>query len=156
MEWGPLAALVALYAGLTVFGRLVRAAKAPNRSAPMPRPTGGPQTLDELWAEMLRGKRSTSPSLPGPRTTAPVARPDRTLPEVSLDQESFEVVARRRQDATARDREWQPSDHEAFDRRIRETTEPAVATAGQPGLARLRRAMVWTEVLGTPVALRRD
>jgi hypothetical protein len=156
MEWGPLAALAVLYAGLTVFGRLVRAAKAPNRPIPTPRPTRGPQTLDELWAEMLKGKRSTNPPLPVPGPPAPVARPDRELAEVSLDQESFEAVARRRQDATARDREWQPADHEAFDQRIRKAAEPTPATTAAAGRARLRRAMVWTEVLGTPVALRRD
>ena len=82
---------------------------------------------------------------------AEVARPERAA--VSQDEGAERLVARRIAAAEARSGAQTRADHTAFDRRIRE--QPADATAVRtPSTEELRRAVVWREVLGRPVALR--
>ena len=77
--------------------------------------------------------------------------------EVSLDTASEAAARRRREAAERRDRPRTPADHAAFDARIRAEPEKTAAPASAPalqGVARLRSALIWNELLGPPVSLR--
>ncbi|MGE5926896.1 MAG: hypothetical protein ACM357_06060 [Gemmatimonadota bacterium] len=76
--------------------------------------------------------------------------------EVSLDAASEAAARRRREAAERRDRPRTAADHAAFDARIRAEPEkaPASGTPALEGVARLRSALVWNELLGPPVSLR--
>jgi hypothetical protein len=83
----------------------------------------------------------------------PVSRPVRR--RVDQDDEAERIVAGRLKAAAARDAASSPVDHNAFDERIRQ--EPAEHTAGRGYTPKqLRDAMVWREILGPPVTLRRE
>ena len=80
-------------------------------------------------------------------------RPERAA--VSQDEGAAQVAARRIAAAEARSGALTKADHLAFDQRIRQ--EPADATAVRAlSPQELRRAVVWREVLGPPLALRRE
>jgi hypothetical protein len=80
-----------------------------------------------------------------------VARPERAM--VSQDDGAERLVARRIAAEEARSGAHTRADHTAFDHRIRQA--PADATAVRvASVEELRRAVVWREVLGRPVALR--
>ena len=75
--------------------------------------------------------------------------------EVSLDTASEAAAQRRREVAARRERPRTAADHAAFDARVRaEPAEPAEAAATSEGVARLRSALVWSELLSPPVSLR--
>ena len=78
--------------------------------------------------------------------------------EVSLDTASEAAARRRREAAEQRDRPRTAADHAAFDARIRaepaKTAAPPPAAPALQGVARLRSAMIWNELLGPPVSLR--
>ncbi len=80
-----------------------------------------------------------------------VPRPER----VTVDQDdSIEALeAKRVEWAEARSRSHTKADHRAFDAKIR-AVEPVVP-GGPDRAAALRRMIVWQELLGKPVALRR-
>jgi hypothetical protein len=74
---------------------------------------------------------------------------------VDQDDEAEGIEARRIKAAAARDVARSPADHAAFDNRIKQ--EPAEHTATKGYTAQqLRDAMVWREILGPPVSLRRE
>jgi len=82
-----------------------------------------------------------------------VERAERPL--VDRDDVAAVVAEQRRLEAAQRDRPLTKADHEAFDRRVRESAPPA--PAARPREARramLRRALIASEVLGLPVGLR--
>lgn len=73
--------------------------------------------------------------------------------EVDYDTEVAEIARKRREVAERRNQAITAADHRAFDERIRRRDAPA-PVAGAPRLP-LREAMLWREILGPPVALRR-
>ncbi len=73
---------------------------------------------------------------------------------VDRDDEAGEFEARRIQAAAARDHARTKADHTAFDQRIRQETADHTATRTYTA-QQLRDAMVWREILGPPVALRK-
>ncbi|HEU5041758.1 MAG TPA: hypothetical protein VFT84_13090 [Gemmatimonadales bacterium] len=82
-----------------------------------------------------------------------VARPAR--PHLSQDDAADRLVAGRIAAAEARSGPITRAEHLAFDQRIR--SQPADATAVRmPTAEQLRRAVVWREVLGPPVSLRKE
>ncbi len=83
----------------------------------------------------------------------PVVRPERVV--VDLDDQAEEIVRRRVVAAEERNRPMTLADHRAFDEKIRESS-PQTKTAPRVRRASidLRRAVVWREVLGPPLALR--
>lgn len=96
-------------------------------------------------------------SLEGAERGAPVPRPER--PAVSADQDIEALVLRRVAAAEARSGALGPKDHEAFHqklaRREESVAQPAApAPAPRYSASELRRAVVWREILGPPVALR--
>ena len=110
----------------------------------------------------------TTRSVPAPGRARPLARTERpeftedvrslevsSREEVSLDTASEAAARRRREVAARRERPRTAADHAAFDARIRaEPAEPAEAAATTEGVARLRSALVWSELLSPPVSLR--
>lgn len=151
-----------------------RTAQGPGKNA------GGtpPQTMTELLADMRtqleRARRKQeiearttvpSPMLRTSRTrTAMVTRPPRADPvevmsvrpppvEVDYDAEAARLVDSRFAAAVEMAKGRRPEDHAAFDQRTR--TPAAVAPAPRPHpMARLRKAVIWQEILGPPVSLR--
>jgi hypothetical protein len=83
----------------------------------------------------------------------PVSRPVRR--RVDQDDEVEQIVAGRLKATAARDAASSPVDHNAFDERIRQ--QPADHTAARSYTPKqLRDAMIWREILGPPVTLRRE
>jgi hypothetical protein len=80
-----------------------------------------------------------------------VPRPERTI--VDQDDSIEALTARRAEWAEARSKSHTKADHQAFDAKIRAVE--SAAPAGPDRAAALRRMVVWQEVLGKPVALRR-
>ena len=79
-------------------------------------------------------------------------RPSRGV--VDFDDEAEMIVQRRIREAQERDRALSKVDHQAFDSRIRAVAD--ATRVARPKLDSLRRAIVWREILGPPVALRDD
>jgi hypothetical protein len=79
----------------------------------------------------------------------------REVSAVVVDQDDgAEALVQRRIDAAAaRNGEWQVSDHERFDAKIR-TVAPAAPVNRLRH--RLREAMIWREVLAPPVSMREN
>lgn len=73
---------------------------------------------------------------------------------VDQDEEAEEIVARRIGAAAARDRATSRPDRATFDPRIRQ--EPADHTGTRHTARQLRDAVIWREILGPPVSLRRE
>lgn len=97
---------------------------------------------------------SRSPSLPA----APAgAKPPAVRAEefVSLEEKGASAVARRRREVEVRNRELAGEHHDDFDARMREV-RPVVSHREMAGLKSLRHAIIWNEVLGTPVSMRDD
>jgi hypothetical protein len=128
----------------------------------------------EMLRELERASRGQQRPEPGERPAPP---PRRALPvpadepefvenvqsleveapeEVSLDTASEAAARRRREAAERRDRPRTAADHAAFDARIRAEPEkaPTPPAPAIHGVARLRSALVWNELLGPPVSLR--
>jgi hypothetical protein len=81
------------------------------------------------------------------------ARRERAV--VDQDEDAERVVARRLEAAEANSAPRTRADHRAFDARIRQ--EPADKTATRAYTTRqLRDAVMWREILGPPVSLRRE
>lgn len=80
-------------------------------------------------------------------------RPERVV--VALDDEAERVARERVRWAEQRARRRTAADHREFDQRIRQP-EPEPAPAVTDRTTELRRAMIWREVLGKPLALRGD
>jgi hypothetical protein len=116
-------------------------------------PLGRPSTTPLPTAEEVEERESLEAEPVVVSLEDRVARPQR--PQVSQDEGAEQLVARRIAAADARGGAQTRLDHAAFDRRIRQ--EPADATAVRtPTAEQLRRAIVWREVLGPPVALREE
>lgn len=146
-----------------------------------PQPTSLPG-MNQDFLEMLRelerasrGQRTDPPPRPVPPRPVPPRRVNLPAParqtefaeegrslevaareEVSLDATSEAAARRRREAAERRDRPRTAADHAAFDARIRAEPEGAPATPAPmlEGAARLRSALVWSELLSPPVSLR--
>ncbi|MGH7498725.1 MAG: hypothetical protein ACREL3_07735 [Gemmatimonadales bacterium] len=80
-----------------------------------------------------------------------VRRPQRV--EVDTDDQAEAVIARRRAAAEANARPLGRADHIAFDERMRREAADATATHAT-NIAQLRTAVIWSEILGPPIALR--
>ncbi len=78
-------------------------------------------------------------------------RPERTI--VDQDEAIEALTAKRAEWAESRSRSHTKADHRAFDVKIR-AVEPVLPT-GPDRAAALRKMIIWQEVLGKPVALRR-
>jgi hypothetical protein len=78
-------------------------------------------------------------------------RPER----VEIDQAAATEALVQKRIATAelRNREWRLEDHRRFDQTIREAKKPKPRRPPKAHLS-LRQAMIWSEVLGPPLALR--
>ena len=150
-----------------------------GRSVPVPSGQRRAETMEDLLAEMreqLERKAGTiDPVTPAPADglawskaedqeeftsleTEPVVvsiegpRRDDRRPERDYDAEAAGLIKRRIDAAEARNHEWTPADHRAFDKRIRATVpELPVASTRLINAARLREAFVWREILGPPV-----
>ena len=72
--------------------------------------------------------------------------------QVDQDEGAEDIEARRISAASARDKATTKLDHAAFDKRIRQ--EAADKTATRYTARQLRDAMVWREILDSPVSLR--
>jgi hypothetical protein len=72
--------------------------------------------------------------------------------EVSQSDAMQALVQRRIDAAELRNREWRLEDHRRFDQSIRVVKRPVAQLA--VGKVSLRQAMIWSEILGPPVALR--
>jgi hypothetical protein len=121
-----------------------------TRGGPLGRPAPTPLPPDEEIEER-ESLESVEPEVRS-LEVEPV-RPARSA--VNQDTGAAQVAARRIAAAAARSGPLTKADHLAFDQRIRQ--QPADATAVR-GLTpeELRRAVVWREVLGPPVSLRRE
>jgi hypothetical protein len=75
---------------------------------------------------------------------------------VDRDDEAEQVVERRRAAAEATAAGLTQADHKVFDARIRQEPADKTATRGAFTTEQLRKAVVWREVLGPPVSLRRE
>ena len=73
--------------------------------------------------------------------------------EVDFDDEAEAIVQRRIRAAAERDRALSKVDHQAFDSKVRAV--PDATRVARPGLDAIRKAIVWREILGPPVSLRR-
>ena len=78
-------------------------------------------------------------------------RPERR--EVDFDDEAEAIAQRRIRAAQERDRSLSRKDHAEFDQKIRAVPDATRVT--RPKLDALRQAIVWREILGPPIALRK-
>jgi hypothetical protein len=116
-------------------------------------PLGRPSTSPLPTAEEVEERESLESEPEVVSLEAEEARPERVT--VSQDEGAERLVARRIAAADARSGAQTRADHAAFDKRIRQ--EQADATrVRDASLHQLRRAVVWREILGPPVALRQD
>ena len=149
---------VAIGLGVLWFLFNVIAKKQQPESGGRPRPvslhpsTGGlGKTLDE--AAGPRG-RSSAGRLPRAEMVEDRTSLESTSREVvDLDDEAEKVAAQRVAAAQGDRRALRKSDHIAFDERIRREAADATAVQGA-NLARLRTAVIWSEILGRPVSQR--
>jgi hypothetical protein len=74
---------------------------------------------------------------------------------VDHDDEAEQIESRRIKAAAARDVARSPADRSTFDQRIRQEPAEHTATRGYTP-KQLRDAIVWREILGPPVSLRRE
>ncbi len=167
MEPGALFVLFVVWVVGSLVARAGKAAQQqrnrPQRPLPVPRPRAEPGSYEDLLAEMRRelerardldaGDRESVEVRPA-LVTRPLPVPVASQAPVDFDDQAEALVRRRVDLAEARNREWRPADHVAFDARIRQAkaTLPA-PTSERPGL---RQALVWSEVLGPPVSLREE
>ena len=153
--------------------------RAPGVPRPLPPPTGMDATqregqrLENLLRELGRtldqasgpAGGATERRLPPGRNVEDGVSPEMQSleidprrgerPVVDQDDEAEQVIARRRAAAEANAAPLTQADHAAFESRIRQ--EPADKTATRAYTAQqLREAVVWREILGPPVSMRRD
>jgi hypothetical protein len=76
-----------------------------------------------------------------------------TREELDYDNEAEQIAERRKLAAAARDGAITPTDHHKFDEAIRATPAPAKVRTRFEG-SELRKAFIWSEVLGRPVSER--
>jgi hypothetical protein len=110
------------------------------------------QSLPQRYEEIEEGRSlEAEPEVVSLETV--VSRPGRR--RVDQDDEAEQIEARRIKAAAKRDSARSPVDHAAFDQRIRQ--QPAEHTAARGYTAKqLRDAIIWREILGPPVSLRRE
>jgi len=114
-------------------------------------PLGRPSTTPLPTAEEVEERESLESEPEVVSLETAVVRPERS--QISQDEGAERLVARRIAAADARSGAHTRVDHAAFDQRIRQ--QPADATTVRSATPeQLRRAVVWREVLGPPVALR--
>lgn len=170
--------LAIIWAAISIVSGVLKKRAGEQRRAEPVRTTAAarrpPETMDELLAEM-REQLARAGGAPEPRPDVPAAQDEydeefvtREEPAevVSMEVERVEVsrevrdydaeaatLIRRRIDAAdARNKEWTPADHRAFDAKIRVETPPVRRPVTlRPTAAKLREAMVWREILGPPV-----
>jgi hypothetical protein len=155
----------------------------PRRDQPSARP-GRPETFEDLLAEMRgeldRARRAEETGSTATLEGAPAeeswqeqveeietlereaevvslevepVRPERSV--FGSEQDAEELVQRRIAQAELRNREWRLEDHRRFDKAIRAPVPQAAPRqrVAPPG-GSLRQAIIWREILGTPVSLR--
>ena len=142
---GEARALEALFRGMGIEIELPGGEPMGQRRFPPPRPPL-PAPEDPEEARSLEGQ-----SVEGEALDVEPGRAARTI--VVADAAAEEVVRRRIEAAEARSHALGAADHAEFHRRV--TAAPRAAKAHAAiSLADLRRAVVWREVLGPPLALR--
>lgn len=161
-DFGAIVSLGVLYAILSLIGRIGKGGKQPVPRAPGTSPrkrvAGKPETLDDLLAEM-RGELERAQELeqspePEPPPAAPLPAPVVGRKMVNFDDGAAAVVAGRIREAAARNHALTAADHARFDRKIR-AVAPVVVVDTRKRDA-LRKAVVWSEILGTPKGLQDD
>ena len=104
-------------------------------------------------AGQVAGRGSPTESQEGRSLEVEPARGERAV--VDQDEEGERVVQQRLAAAEANLAPLSDADHQAFEQRIR--AEPADKTATRAyTVQRLREAIVWREILGPPVSLRKE
>ena len=126
---------------------LTEAAGVPTPEGPRGRRAAEPLPSEEEVEE--RESLETEEQIHNLETDA--RRPVRV--EVDFDDEAEAIVQRRIQAAQVRDRSLNKADHKAFDSKIRAV--PDNTRVVNPKLASLRQAIVWREILGPPISLRK-
>lgn len=157
-DFGVVITLGVLYAILSVLGKFAKSGKAPNHAPPpRKRVAGKPETLEDLLAEM-RGEveRVTEPAAPEPEEarSLELADPRAARVPVNYDQEAEALIASRIRGAAARDHALSAADHARFDRKVRQVAPVVVVDTRRRDA--LRKAVVWSEILGTPKGLQED
>ncbi len=130
---------------LEAFEEEVRTARRGRTAGPMGRRTAPLEGAEEIEE---RGSLEVEPVVES--LEVEYRRPQRA--EVDHDRDAEEVVRRRVAWAEAQARPLRSTDHEAFDRRIREpsTADDSAARAHAARIVRLRTALIMAEVLGRP------
>jgi hypothetical protein len=126
---------------------LTEAAGVPTPEGPLGRRPSAPLPSDEDVEE--RESLEVEERIQNLESTE--RRPERR--EVDFDDEAEAIVQRRIKAAQDRDRSLSRLDHAAFDQKIRAVPDATRVT--RPKLDSLRQAIVWREILGPPVALRK-
>ena len=119
----------------------------PRRSSPLPprQPEAGEEDDVEERGSLEEPARVVS-------LETEVFRPQRQRRD--HDSEAESVVRGRIEAARSRDRALTTADHRAFDARVRQEPADHTAAVGRFPTARLREAIVWREILGSPVSER--
>lgn len=179
-------ALLIIFLVLSALGglgsRSKRGPRVPSRRLPTRSPTrapGEPTTIRDLLEEFrrsmeeaerkARGEEVVVLQPPTPveeiedRTSLEIepveaSRPVYRRPEpvaVDFDEEAEAVIERRLRWAEEQAKGLTPADHRAFDEQIRKPA-PRPAAPAPSRAQELRKMIVWREVLGPPVALRKE
>ncbi len=167
MEPGAIFVLLVVWAIGSLVAKAGKASQQqrnrPQRPLPVPRPRAEPGSYEDLLAEMRRqleqardlderGRESVEVAPVVVTRSLPVPAPSQA--PVDFDDQAEALVRRRVDLAEARNREWRPADHAAFDAKIRKAKAAAPASSvARPGL---RQALIWSEVLRPPVSLRTE
>lgn len=170
MDFGVLLTLGVLYAVLSFLGKFAKSGKSSDPTAPpRKRVRGKPETLEDLLAEMrghLEQAQEAEPAEPGVvLREVPAPAIDREsfsyedAPEVGRETFSFDdaaeaVIASRVREAASRDHALNAADHARFDRKVRQVAPVVVVDTRRRDA--LRKAVVWSEILGTPKGLQEE
>ncbi len=157
MDLGVVLTLGVLYAVLSFIGKIAKSGKPSDPTAPpRARVPGRPETLEDLLAEM-RGQVERTQHVDQPEPEA-VSRelPGRVVGRElrSFDDGAEAVAASRIREAASRDHALNAADHAAFDRKIRRVAPVVVVDTRRRDA--LRKAVVWSEILGTPKGLQEE
>lgn len=128
-------------------GRRPPLSQFPGRPVPVRRPVEVEFEDDEEVEEAV--SLETEPIVESLETE--VRRPERVL--VDQDDQAEGVVARRIKWAEDHGKRLSMADHRRFDQQIR-AAAPVVPDAGMAHRDRIRQRIIWSEILGPPLALR--
>ncbi|MEO8478625.1 MAG: hypothetical protein ABI542_03260 [Gemmatimonadota bacterium] len=156
MDLGVVLTLGVLYAVLSFIGKIAKSGKPSDPTAPpRARVPGRPETLEDLLAEM-RGQVERAKQTQAEPEAVSRELPGRVVGRElrSFDDGAEAVAASRIREAASRDHALNAADHAAFDRKIRRVAPVVVVDTRRRDA--LRKAVVWSEILGTPKGLREE